>query len=75
MGTIFGIKAFAAAILGGITSAWGVVIAGVLYGCIEALTTAYLGSSYPQIVSFSMVILVLVTLPNGLFGIAGLKKV
>ena len=75
MGTIFGIKAFAAAILGGITSAWGVVIAGVLYGCIEALTTAYLGSSYTQIVSFSMVILVLVTVPNGLFGTAGLKKV
>jgi branched-chain amino acid transport system permease protein len=75
MGTIFGIKAFAAAILGGITSAWGVVIAGVLYGCIEALTTAYLGSSYTQIVSFSMVILVLVTAPNGLFGVAGLKKV
>ncbi|MEL7470162.1 MAG: branched-chain amino acid ABC transporter permease [Pseudomonadota bacterium] len=75
MGTIFGIKAFAAAILGGITSAWGVVIAGVLYGCIEALTTAYLGSSYTQIVSFSMVILVLVTVPNGLFGTAGLKRV
>lgn len=75
MGTIFGIKAFAAAILGGITSAWGVVIAGVLYGCIEALTTAYLGSSYTQIVSFSMVILVLVTVPNGLFGKAELKKV
>ena len=75
MGTIFGIKAFAAAILGGITSAWGVVIAGVLYGCIEALTTAYLGSSYTQIVSFSLVILVLVTVPNGLFGTAGLKKV
>lgn len=75
MGTIFGIKAFAAAILGGITSAWGVVIAGILYGCVEALTTAYLGSSYTQIVSFSVVILVLVTVPNGLFGRAALKKV
>ncbi len=75
MGTIFGIKAFAAAILGGITSAWGVMIAGILYGCVEALTTAYLGSSYTQIVSFSMVILVLVTMPNGIFGRAGLKKV
>ncbi|MFK7941967.1 MAG: branched-chain amino acid ABC transporter permease, partial [Paracoccaceae bacterium] len=75
MGTIFGIKAFAAAILGGISSAWGVMIAGVLYGCVEALTTAYLGSSYTQIVSFSLVILVLVTVPNGLFGRAELKKV
>ncbi|MEL6217502.1 MAG: branched-chain amino acid ABC transporter permease [Pseudomonadota bacterium] len=75
MGTIFGIKAFATAILGGITSAWGCVIAGLLYGCVEALTTAYLGSSYTQIVSFSLVILVLVTLPNGLFGRGEIKKV
>ncbi|MEM6945806.1 MAG: branched-chain amino acid ABC transporter permease [Pseudomonadota bacterium] len=75
MGVIFGIKAFATAILGGITSAWGCVIAGLLYGCVEALTTAYLGSSYTQIVSFSLVILVLVTLPNGLFGHGEIKKV
>jgi branched-chain amino acid transport system permease protein len=75
MGVIFGIKAFAAAILGGISSAWGVMIAGLLLGCIEALTTAYIGSSYTQIVSFSMVILVLFTVPNGLFGRAELKKV
>ncbi|MEM6677865.1 MAG: branched-chain amino acid ABC transporter permease [Pseudomonadota bacterium] len=75
MGVIFGIKAFATAILGGITSAWGCVIAGLLYGCVEALTTAYLGSSYTQIVSFSVVILVLVTLPNGLFGQGEIKKV
>jgi branched-chain amino acid transport system permease protein len=75
MGTIFGIKAFATAILGGITSAWGCVIAGLIYGCVEALTTAYLGSSYTQIVSFSVVILVLVTLPSGLFGRADVKKV
>ncbi|NNK77602.1 MAG: branched-chain amino acid ABC transporter permease, partial [Litoreibacter sp.] len=75
MGVIFGIKAFAAAILGGITSAWGVMIAGLLYGCVEAITTAYLGSSYTQIVSFSLVIFVLVTVPNGIFGRAELKKV
>ncbi|MBJ3777785.1 branched-chain amino acid ABC transporter permease [Acuticoccus mangrovi] len=75
MGTIFGIKAFATAIIGGISSAWGVMLAGLLYGCVEALTTAYLGSSYTQIVSFSMVILVLVWVPNGLFGRAEVKKV
>ena len=75
MGTIFGIKAFATAILGGLTSAWGCMIAGLVYGCVEALTTAYLGSGYTQIVSFSMVILVLATLPNGLFGRAEAKKV
>ncbi len=75
MGLVFGIKAFATAILGGITSAWGVVLAGMLYGLVEALTTAYLGSSYTQIISFSMIILVLFAMPNGLLGRAALKKV
>ena len=53
MGTLFGIKAFAVAILGGITSASGVMLAGLLYGLIEALVTAYLGSVYTQIVVFT----------------------
>lgn len=75
MGVVFGIKAFAAAILGGINSAWGVVVAGLLYGLIEALTTAFLGSTYTQIVAFSMIILVLFLMPNGLFGRAAVQKV
>ena len=53
MGTLFGIKAFAVAILGGITSASGVMLAGLAYGLIEALVTAFLGSVYTQIVVFS----------------------
>lgn len=75
MGTIFGVKAFAAAIIGGLNSAWGVMVAGLLYGISEALVTAYLGSSYTQIASFSFVILVLVFAPNGLFGRADVQKV
>ena len=75
MGTLFGIKAFAVAILGGIASAWGVVLAGLIYGCIEALITALLGSTYTQILSFALVILVLVLRPNGLFGRPETRKV
>jgi len=75
MGVVFGIKAFATAILGGINSAWGVVVAGLLYGLIEALTTAFLGSTYTQIVAFSMIIVVLFLMPNGLFGRAAVQKV
>ena len=45
MGTLFGIKAFAVAILGGMTSAWGVMLAGLAYGLIEAMVTAFFGSS------------------------------
>ena len=75
MGTLFGIKAFAVAILGGITSAWGVMVAGIIYGLIEALITALLGSPYTHILTFTMVIIVLALMPNGLFGHAEVKKV
>lgn len=75
MGTLFGIKAFAVAILGGMGSAWGVVIAGLIYGLTEALVTSYLGSVYTQIVVFSIVIAALALMPNGLFGRADINKV
>ncbi|MGE0845267.1 MAG: branched-chain amino acid ABC transporter permease [Flavobacteriaceae bacterium] len=75
MGMLFGLKAFAVAILGGITSAPGVVIAGLLYGIVEALVTAYLGSTYTQIVVFSVIILALTLMPNGLLGRAAVNKV
>ena len=69
MGTLFGIKAFAVAILGGLTNPWGVVIAGLAYGLVEACATTWLGSSSTQIVTFSVVIAALTLVPNGLFGI------
>ena len=75
MGTVFGLKAFAVAILGGITSAWGVMLAGLIFGLTEALITALLGSSYTQILSFALVIVALALMPNGLFGRAEVKKV
>jgi branched-chain amino acid transport system permease protein len=75
MGTLFGIKAFAVAILGGITSASGVVLAGLLYGLIEALVTAYAGSTYTQIAAFTVVILALAAMPNGILGRASANKV
>lgn len=75
MGTLFGLKAFAVAILGGIASAWGVMIAGLLFGIAEALITSTLGSGYTQIIMFSLVIVVLVLKPNGLFGRAQVRKV
>jgi branched-chain amino acid transport system permease protein len=75
MGTLFGLKAFAVAILGGITSAWGVMLAGLIFGLTEALITALLGSGYTQILSFALVIVALAIMPNGLFGRAEVKKV
>jgi len=75
MGTVFGLKAFAVAILGGITSAWGVMLAGILFGLVEALITSLLGSTYTQILTFALVIVALAAMPNGLFGRAEVKKV
>ena len=75
MGTLFGLKAFAVAILGGISSAWGVMIAGLIFGAAEALVTATMGSGYTQIITFSLVIVLLAIKPNGLFGKAQVRKV
>ncbi|MFA6262600.1 MAG: branched-chain amino acid ABC transporter permease [Bacteroidia bacterium] len=75
MGTLFGLKAFAVAILGGIGSAWGVVGAGLLFGIAEALVTTTLGSGWTQIVTFALVIAALAWRPAGLFGRVDVKKV
>jgi branched-chain amino acid transport system permease protein len=75
MGTLFGLKAFAVAILGGITSAWGVMLAGLIFGLTEALITALLGSTYTHLLSFTLVIIALALMPNGLFGRAEVKKI
>ncbi|MDN8618594.1 branched-chain amino acid ABC transporter permease [Variovorax ginsengisoli] len=75
MGTVFGLKAFAVAILGGIGNPWGMVFAGLIFGIVESFITSTLGSSYTQIVSFSLVIVVLAIRPDGLFGRAEVRKV
>ena len=68
MGTLFGLKAFAVAILGGLGSGGGIWLAGLLFGLSEALVTLWFGSAFTQIFSFSLVILALTLRPDGLFG-------
>jgi branched-chain amino acid transport system permease protein len=75
MGTLFGLKAFAVAILGGLANARGVVLAGFLFGVVEALITSMLGSAYTNILAFLLVIVALAVRPYGLLGRAGVKKV
>lgn len=67
MGTLFGIKAFAVAILGGLANPWGVVLAGLAYGLVEACATTWLGSGSTQIATFTAVIVALAAFPEGLF--------
>ena len=75
MGALFGLKAFAAAIIGGLASAPGCMIAGLGYGLMEAMIAAKLPSAYREIVGFSVLIAVLAIKPNGLFGRAAVNKV
>lgn len=62
------VKSFMIVIIGGVGSVPGVVLAGLLVGFVESVTTVYWGSSIAGIVTFSVVILVLLATPNGLLG-------
>jgi branched-chain amino acid transport system permease protein len=75
MGVLFGLKAFAVAIIGGIDSAIGVMLAGLLYGLVEAMIAAHLPSAYREIIGFGLVIVVLAIKPEGLFGKRAVQKV
>ena len=68
MGLLLGLKGFAVAIIGGITSAPGVVIAGLAFGILEKFVEGYISTAAREIIGFSVTILVLVIFPQGLFG-------
>lgn len=76
MGFMLGLKAFTAAVLGGIGNVGGAVLGGLLLGIIEALgagyigdlTGGFLGSHYQDIFAFAVLILVLLFRPSGLLG-------
>jgi branched-chain amino acid transport system permease protein len=68
MGLILGLKGFAVAIIGGITSAPGVVIAGLGFGILEKFVEGYISTAAREIIGFSVTILVLLIFPQGLFG-------
>jgi branched-chain amino acid transport system permease protein len=68
MGSLPGLKAFCACILGGLTSLGGAVIAGFILGIIENLAVGYFSASVRDFFSFGILILVLIFRPKGLFG-------
>lgn len=75
MGSMLGIKAFTAAVLGGIGSIPGAVVGGLILGIIEVMTRAYLSSAYADAIVFVLLIVVLLVEPNGLFGKLEKEKV
>jgi len=68
MGFIYGIKAFTAAVLGGIGNIPGAMIGGYLLGILESLGTAYISSTYKDVFAFIILILVLIIKPTGILG-------
>jgi branched-chain amino acid transport system permease protein len=75
IGFVVGIKAFTAAVLGGIGSLPGAMLGGVLIGLIEAFWVAYLAPEYKDVATFSILILVLMFRPSGLLGHPEVEKV
>lgn len=68
MGWGYGLKAFTAAIIGGIGNIPGAMLGGILLGVIEALGSAYISSSWRDVISFAVLILILIVRPTGLLG-------
>ncbi len=84
MGLIPGLKAFTAAVLGGIGNITGAMVGGIVLGFLEAFVAAYLaiftggnfsGAAYADIAAFSILILLLIFRPSGLLGEATTQKV
>ncbi|MEG2596926.1 MAG: branched-chain amino acid ABC transporter permease [Oscillospiraceae bacterium] len=75
MGSMAGIKAFVAAVLGGIGNIPGAMIGGVLLGVIESLSKAYISSQLSDAIVFGVLILVLLLRPSGLLGKTRTEKV
>lgn len=70
-----GLRAFPAAILGGIDSVQGAIVGGLIVGVVETLGTGYLGAQYRDVIAFGIMFLVLLWRPSGLFGTKDLVRV
>jgi branched-chain amino acid transport system permease protein len=68
MGFVPGIKAFAAAVLGGIGNITGAMIGGLLIGIIEIFGAGYISSEYKDVFAFIILIGVLYFMPTGIMG-------
>jgi branched-chain amino acid transport system permease protein len=74
-GFIAGIKAFTAAVLGGIGSIPGAVLGSLVLGCTESFATGYVSSDYEDVFAFVLLIFILIIKPSGLLGHKAAQKV
>jgi branched-chain amino acid transport system permease protein len=75
MGFVAGLKAFTAAVVGGIGSISGAVLGGLLIGIAESMITGYVSSTYTNLIVFGILIVVMLLRPSGLLGRVALQKV
>jgi len=71
----FGLKAIAAALVGGLESALGAVLGGLLIGVVEILSTTYIGQGVGEVAAFFVLVLALFIRPYGLFGLVKIERV
>jgi branched-chain amino acid transport system permease protein len=75
MGTMPGLKAFVAAVLGGIGIIPGALFGGIIMGLVETFSKVYISSSYSDAIAFSILIIILIVKPSGLLGKKTREKV
>ena len=75
MGAVLGLKAFAVAIIGGLTSGMGIIVGGIILGVAETTTGFYLSTGYKDVPGLVLLLIVLAVKPAGLFGKTAIKKV
>jgi branched-chain amino acid transport system permease protein len=75
MGILPGLKAFVAAVLGGIGNLPGAALGGVIIGVTETLVSGYVSSTYRDAIAFAVLILILLVKPSGLLGKKEVDKV
>lgn len=75
MGVLPGLKAFVAAVLGGIGNLPGAALGGVIIGTVETLVSGYISSTYKDAIAFAILILILLFKPSGLLGKTEVEKV
>jgi branched-chain amino acid transport system permease protein len=75
VGFLAGIKAFSAAVLGGVGSLPGAMLGGLLIGLIEVFWSAYFSVEYKDVAAFAILVLVLIFRPSGLLGKPDIEKV
>jgi len=75
MGALIGWKAFIAAVVGGIGDIRGAFLGGFLLGAVEILVVAFFPSTFRDLIAFSVLMIILVCKPTGLFGVARTTKI